>query len=113
MLNSSSICSPRSISRRAHPFFTDKNNKKAAKGAADALMELINEQNNNPRAVRHQGNFADFINGRWASFQANRDLQLSTLSSYQSMIKELARRSQASYSEYCFPSQKCLRRPAG
>jgi integrase len=68
--------------------FTDKNNKKAAKGAADALMEQINEQNNNPPKLKHKGTFEEFINGRWTSFQTNRDLQPSTLSSYQSMINE-------------------------
>jgi integrase len=31
--------------------------------------------------------FADFIKGRWASYQANRELQQSTLASYDSMIK--------------------------
>lgn len=66
----------------------DKNNKKAAREAADSFMAEVNERNNNP-LMRGRGlTFADFIRERYASFQANRELQPSTLASYESMVKK-------------------------
>jgi integrase len=67
---------------------TDRNNKKAAKEAANAFMAEVNERNNNPPRIKQEQTFAAFLDGRWASYQANRTLQASTMSSYQSMIKE-------------------------
>src|SRR5205085_11984858 len=66
----------------------DKNNKKAAREAADAFMAKINERNNNPLLQGRGLTFAAFIKGRYASFQTNRELQPSTLASYESMVKK-------------------------
>jgi integrase len=65
----------------------DKNNKKAAREAADAFMAQVNERNNNPQLQDRGLTFAAFIKGRYASFQANRELQPSTLAGYESMLK--------------------------
>ncbi|HJQ27241.1 MAG TPA: site-specific integrase [Blastocatellia bacterium] len=66
----------------------DKNNKKAAREAADAFMAQVNERNNNPLLQGRGLTFAAFIKGRYASFQTNRELQPSTLASYESMVKK-------------------------
>jgi hypothetical protein len=69
--------------------FTDRNDKKAAKRAAEPFMEHINARNNNPKfAVSDsQITFSQFIKTRWASYVSKRKMQPSTVASYDSIIK--------------------------
>src|SRR5205085_854548 len=50
--------------------FTDRNDKKAAKRAAEPFMEQINARNNNPKFAVSDSviTFAQFIETRWASY---------------------------------------------
>lgn len=47
-----------------------KNNKKAAKSAADAFMAQVNERNNNLQKRQERLTFKVFIEGRWAAYKA-------------------------------------------
>src|SRR5436853_107031 len=69
--------------------FTDRNDKKAAKRAAEPFMEQINARNNNPKfAVSDSAiTFAQFIKTRWASYVSKRKMEPSTVASYNSIIK--------------------------
>jgi integrase len=69
--------------------FTDRNDKKAAKRAAEPFMEQINARNNNPKFAVSDSpiTFAQFIKTRWASYVSKRNMEPSTVASYDSIIK--------------------------
>ncbi len=69
--------------------FIDRNDKKAAKRAAEPFMEQINARNNNPKLAVSDSpiTFAQFVKTRWASYVSKRKMQPSTIASYDSIIK--------------------------
>ncbi len=67
----------------------DKNNKKAAREAADAFMARINEQNNKPQASS-AFTFAEFVSGHWLTIINTRKkpLKPSTMYGYESLLNQ-------------------------
>lgn len=66
----------------------DKNNKKAAKSAADVFMAQVNERNNNFQKRQERLTFKAFIEGRWAAYVVKSEMQESTQEVNNSMIRK-------------------------
>lgn len=67
---------------------TDKNNKKGAMEVARRFLEPINHINSKVKGRLPQPTFAAFVATRWASYVEKREMEPSTLASYQSIINK-------------------------